>query len=60
MEIRIDGRKALLRLLEGEAGQGLVEYGLVIVLIAIALVLSLTALQGSIAGLLTRIEAALG
>lgn len=54
------GLEVLLRLRDGEEGQGMVEYGLVVVLVAIALVIALQALQGSISDLLTRIGAGLG
>lgn len=43
-----------------EKGQGLVEYALIIALIAIALVVSLTAMQGGIGGVFNRITEELG
>lgn len=43
------------RLLAEEEGQGLVEYALIIALVAIVIVAGLTALQGGIAGTFTEI-----
>ena len=43
----------------GEDGQSLVEYGLIIGLVAIVLVAGLSALSGGIAGVFTRIVAQL-
>jgi Flp pilus assembly pilin Flp len=43
-----------------EVGQGLVEYGLVIVLISIAAIVAMVGLAGGINGLFTRIVQALG
>lgn len=43
------------RLVSDEEGQGLVEYALIISLIAILLIVSLTGLKDKIAGVFTRI-----
>lgn len=43
-----------------EKGQGLVEYALIIALIAIVLVASLQAVEGGIAGVFSKIVTALG
>jgi pilus assembly protein Flp/PilA len=43
-----------------EEGQDLVEYALIIVLVALALVVALTALGGGIEGVFERITTALG
>lgn len=42
-------------MMRDEEGQGLVEYALIIALVSIALVLSLQALTGGIAGVFTTI-----
>lgn len=42
-----------------EEGQGLVEYALIIALVAIVLVTALTTLEGGIAGTFTRISTSL-
>jgi len=55
----MSGLEVIRRLWDGEEGQGMVEYALIIALIAIALILGLQALQGSIADVFTRIEAGL-
>ncbi len=46
--------------LEREEGQGLVEYALIIALIAVMLIAALTAVQGGIEGAFTAITDALG
>jgi len=43
-----------------EEGQGLVEYALIIVLIAIVVIVALTALGGQVTAVFTRITTALG
>jgi pilus assembly protein Flp/PilA len=43
-----------------EKGQGLVEYGLIIVLVALAVTLTLTAVGGQLNTLFTNITTALG
>ena len=48
-----------LRKIEREDGQSLVEYALIIALVAIVLVASLTALQGGVAGVFTTITGSL-
>jgi pilus assembly protein Flp/PilA len=40
---------------EGEEGQGLAEYGLILALIAVVCVAAVTALGGTISGLLTSL-----
>lgn len=45
---------------EREEGQGLVEYALIIVLIAIAVIIALTALGGQIAAVFDQIVTDLG
>lgn len=52
--------KLLKRLVSGEEGQGLVEYALIIALIAIALFGALSLMEGGIAGVFARIVIALG
>lgn len=42
--------------LEGEEGQGMVEYGLIIVLVALAVVLALTAVGGQLNSTFTNIK----
>jgi len=48
-----------LKKLDREEGQSLVEYALIIALVAIVLVASLTALQGGIGGVFTTITGSL-
>lgn len=50
---------ALLHALRREEGQDLAEYGLVIALIAVAAVVALTALGGSISDILNQIAGAI-
>jgi pilus assembly protein Flp/PilA len=47
-------------LLHRDEGQDLVEYALIIALVAIALVAALTALAGGISGVFSRINGSLG
>ncbi len=47
-------------LLNSEEGQGMAEYGLIIALVALAVVVALTALGGNLTSLFTRISGALG
>lgn len=56
----LEGLLYLRNWLRREEGQGLVEYALIIVLIAIAVIVALTALGGGIASTFSRINAALG
>lgn len=42
------------RLVREEEGQGLVEYGLIVALIAVALIAALTALKGGIVNTFTK------
>lgn len=46
--------------LEEESGQGMVEYGLIIVLIALAVIATLQGLAGGLDGVFRRITTALG
>jgi Flp pilus assembly pilin Flp len=46
--------------LPSEAGQGLPEYGLILALIAVALIVSLTDLKDGIAGVFSALVAAFG
>jgi len=50
---------AMFRSLKNEKGQGLVEYALIIALIAILLIGALTAMEGGIAAAFARITAVL-
>lgn len=52
--------KLLRRLVSEEEGQGLVEYALIIGLVAIVLIAALQGMEGGIAGVFTRIQTALG
>lgn len=42
-----------------ESGQGMVEYGLIIALVAVALIIALTAMNGGLSGIFTKITTAL-
>lgn len=46
---------AKLQTMQTEEGQGLAEYGLILALVAIACIIALTALGGSIAGALNKV-----
>lgn len=48
--------KLLRRLVSEEEGQGLVEYALIIGLVAVVLIVALTQMQGGIAGVFDRIR----
>ncbi|HLE18732.1 MAG TPA: Flp family type IVb pilin [Syntrophales bacterium] len=48
-----------MRMFQDEEGQGLVEYALIIVLVAIAVMAILTTLGGSVTNVFTRISDAL-
>ncbi len=50
----------LLSQMKNEKGQGMVEYGLIIGLIAIVVIVALTALGGGLEGIFTDINTALG
>ena len=50
---------SFLAMFQGEEGQGLVEYALIIVLVAIAVMAILTTLGGSVTNVFTRISDAL-
>ena len=52
--------KLLKKLVSGEEGQGLVEYALIIGLIAIVLIVALNGMAGGIAGVFARIVTGLG
>jgi len=43
-----------------ESGQGMVEYGLIIALVAVVIVIALTAMGGSVKGIFTTITGKLG
>lgn len=43
-----------------ESGQGMVEYGLIIALIAVVLITALTAMNGGLSGIFGQITTALG
>ena len=49
----------LTNLLRDEEGQGMVEYGLIIALIAIAVIAALTAMQGSLSDVFNSISTSL-
>jgi pilus assembly protein Flp/PilA len=49
-------RKFLTRLVKEEEGQGMVEYGLIIALIAIAVIVAVSALGDSLTGIFERIS----
>ena len=51
---------AIQRWLRREEGQGLVEYALIILLVAVVLVSSLTVLSGALSGLYQQAVSALG
>jgi pilus assembly protein Flp/PilA len=55
MVSRLQSRWELLKRRGDEAGQGLVEYALVVALIAMAALVAISTLGGGIAGVLTRI-----
>ena len=48
------GQNAWFRLREGEEGQGLVEYALIIVVVSLGTLAALTFLRGEIRGLFSR------
>ena len=50
---------SVMRMFQDEEGQGLVEYALIIVLVAIAVMAILTTLGGSVTNVFTRISDAL-
>ncbi|KJR45867.1 hypothetical protein UF75_3738 [Desulfosporosinus sp. I2] len=52
-------KEKLVRLIRDEEGQGMVEYGLIIGLVAIVIVAALATMSGSITGIFDRISAAL-
>lgn len=49
----------LKRLFREEAGQGMVEYGLIIALVAVVLIAALVALNGGLSGIFNSITTAL-
>lgn len=50
----------LMGLIRDEEGQGMVEYGLIIALVAIVVIGALTTMNGSLTAVFTRITTALG
>ncbi|MGI6574723.1 MAG: Flp family type IVb pilin [bacterium] len=44
------------RLWQEETGQGMVEYGLIIALVAVALIVALTSLKDGLAGIFGKVE----
>ena len=52
-------KTAIMRRLRGEEGQTLVEYALIILLVAVTLVLSLTMLGGGLSGAYSTITSSL-
>ena len=52
-------KSKFMELLKAEAGQGMTEYGLIIALIAVAAVLALTTLGGSITAMFTKAAGAI-
>lgn len=49
-------RNFLTRFIREEEGQGMVEYGLILALIAIAVIVVLTAMSGSLKGIFQKIS----
>jgi pilus assembly protein Flp/PilA len=47
------------RFFKQEAGQGMVEYGLIIALVAVVLIVALVAMNGGLTGVFTSITSAL-
>lgn len=52
--------KKLINLFQDESGQGMVEYGLIIAVVALVVVVGLTALGGGLDGLFTKVNGKLG
>lgn len=50
----------LKRFFKDESGQGMVEYGLIIALVAVVLIVALTAMNGGLTGIFGKITTALG
>lgn len=50
----------LMGLMKDEEGQGMVEYGLIIGLVAIVLMAALTTMSGGIGGVFSRVNTSLG
>ena len=50
----------LMGLFKDEAGQGMVEYGLIIALVAVVVIAALTAMNGGLTGIFNKITTALG
>jgi len=49
-------KSKLMGLIKDEEGQGMVEYGLIIGLIAVVLITALTTMSGGIGGVFTRVN----
>jgi pilus assembly protein Flp/PilA len=58
-QVREEENDMVKRFLKDESGQGMVEYGLIIGLVAIALVVTVTAVNGSLTTLFTKISGVL-
>lgn len=54
-EVRIEERGFIMLFLSGEEGQGLVEYGLILILVAITIVAVLTLLGPQVGNMFSRI-----
>lgn len=52
--------KMVKRLWKEEKGQGMTEYGLIIALVAIAIIVALTAMSGKLSAVFTKISTSLG
>jgi len=53
-------KKIMKRMKNNESGQGMVEYGLIIALIAVVLIVALTAMNGGLSSIFGQITTALG
>ncbi|HZK10009.1 MAG TPA: Flp family type IVb pilin [Clostridia bacterium] len=50
----------MMRLITEEEGQGMVEYGLIIALVAVAVITALTAMGGGVSDIFDKIKGSLG
>ena len=53
-------KQLISRLIRGEEGQGMAEYGLILALIAVVVIVTLTALGGGLEGIFRSITEAVG